>query len=210
TDKKEQFPFITSTNELYFSSNGHPGFGSLDVFVSSLSDTGFSKPDNIGFPVNSGYDDFAFSIDPESKEGFFSSNRPEGRGNDDIYQFTEIKPLIIEDCKQLISGTIRDANTLEVLANTLIILIDSDTNELSKATTDTEGKFSFDAQCNTNYVVSASKKGYTENQKSVVLLEENNKNNDASLTLKPLEETKQEEAVTLQQEKAKEEDSKIA
>lgn len=210
TDKKEQFPFITNTNELYFSSNGHPGFGSLDVFVSTLSDTGFSKPHNIGFPVNSGYDDFAFTIDPESKEGFFSSNRPEGRGSDDIYQFTEIKPFIIEDCKQFISGTIRDAKTLEILPNALVLLINSETNELNKATTDTEGKFSFNAQCNTNYVVSASKKGYTENQKSVVLLDENNKNNDASLTLKPLEQTKEDDAVTLEKEKAREQDTKIA
>lgn len=96
TDKKEQFPFLDRENNLYFASNGHPGFGLLDIFVSKYESGKYQTPDNIGLPVNSGYDDFAISLHSPT-EGFFSSNRPTGKGSDDIYSFREIKPLIIKD-----------------------------------------------------------------------------------------------------------------
>ncbi len=98
TARREQFPFFAKDGKLYFSSNGHPGYGSLDVFVSEIKDSEFTRPLNVGHPVNSGSDDFAFSIDSDTKEGYFSSNRKDGKGGDDIYSLTETKPLIIEDC----------------------------------------------------------------------------------------------------------------
>lgn len=96
TDKKEQFPFLDSQNNLYFASNGHPGFGLLDIFISKYESGNHQKPDNLGLPVNSGYDDFAISFHSPN-EGYFSSNRPSGKGSDDIYSFREIKPLIIKE-----------------------------------------------------------------------------------------------------------------
>src|SRR5690606_618170 len=80
TEKREQFPFVSKYNELYFSSNGHEGYGALDIFVSEIRDNTFTKAANVGQPVNSGYDDFAFYIDSETKEGYFSSDRPAGKG----------------------------------------------------------------------------------------------------------------------------------
>ncbi|WP_428228351.1 OmpA family protein [Flagellimonas sp.] len=96
TDKKEQFPFLDTQNNLYFASNGHPGFGLLDIFVSKYESGKHQAPDNIGLPVNSGYDDFSISFQTP-QEGYFSSNRPAGKGSDDIYSFTETKPLIIKE-----------------------------------------------------------------------------------------------------------------
>ena len=209
TDKKEQFPFISKEGKLYFSSNGHPGFGSLDVFVSEIKENEFSKPDNVGLPINSGYDDFSFNIDSNTKEGYFASNRPEGKGNDDIYKIIESKPLIIEECKQFISGVITDEDTKEVLANTTITLKDNNNNEVENTYTDTDGRFKFNAQCETSYIVVATKDEYTSNQKILVLHSERNKDNDASMALKSLEVIKREEALALAQQKIKEQTQKI-
>ncbi|PTS90334.1 flagellar motor protein MotB, partial [Flavobacterium sp. HMWF030] len=111
TEKREQFPFASADNKLYFSSDGHLGYGSLDVFVSEINRNEYSKPINVGLPLNSNLDDFSFNIDVNTKEGYFSSNREGGKGSDDIYQFKEIKDLIVEDCKQFIVGTITDIDT---------------------------------------------------------------------------------------------------
>ncbi len=209
TDKKEQFPFISKDNKLYFSSNGHIGFGSLDVFVSETIEGKFSKPDNVGLPINSGYDDFSFNINTDTKEGYFASNRPEGRGNDDIYKIIESKPLIIEECKQFISGVITDESTKEVLANTTITLKDNNNIEVESTYTNTDGKFQLNAKCETSYIVIATKEEYTSNQKVLVLQSERNKDNDASMTLKSLELIKREEALALAQQKVKEQTQKI-
>ncbi|WP_299710960.1 OmpA family protein [uncultured Tenacibaculum sp.] len=186
TPKKEQFPFISEDNKLYFSSNGHPGFGSLDVFVSTISTNNFSKPDNVGFPVNSGYDDFSFNINTNSKEGFFSSNRKGGKGSDDIYKIIEKKPLKIESCSQFISGFITDEDSGEVLNDVDIVLLDINQKEIGRIVTSNSEKFRFKANCQTKYTIIASKVGYTKNQKTLALKKVRNKDNDASMTLKSL------------------------
>ncbi len=187
TAKREQFPFASKDNKLYFSSDGHPNFGSLDVFVSAINNGNFSKPDNVGFPVNSGYDDFAFNINSDTKEGFFASNRLGGEGSDDIYKITEEKPLKIEYCKQFISGVITDVDTDQVLANATILLTDENLKMVEKITTDAKGEFKFFVDCKSSFVVTASKNGYTTEKTSVKTDKERNKDNDASLALKSLE-----------------------
>lgn len=184
TNKKEQFPFIASDNKLYFSSNGHFGYGLLDVFVSEFKNGSFSKPFNVGLPVNSGYDDFSFYIDSQTKEGYFASNRLEGKGNDDIYELKETKPLLIESCKQFISGIITDVDTKLPLENAVVILQDSNKKEIERVKTTIDGKFNFSVGCQTSYSVLASKELYTKNSKTLQLLKERNKINDASMALK--------------------------
>ena len=92
TDKREQFPFISDENVLYFSSNGHQGFGNLDVFK---TEGDFSEVKNLGTSVNSGSDDFAFVIKDSDNEGWFASNR---RGTDNLYNFTreDYTPPVVE------------------------------------------------------------------------------------------------------------------
>ena len=193
TDKREQFPFISADNKLYFSSEGHLGYGSLDVFVSDINGNEYSKPTNIGLPLNSNLDDFSFNIDSNTKEGYFASNREGGKGSDDIYQFKEIKDLIVEDCKQFIAGTITDIDTKLALENATVILQDSENKTLNTITTSADGKFSFKVICEASYKVSAFKEKYTNESKSLVLDKTRNRTNDASLALKSLEAIKLEE-----------------
>src|SRR5690606_10559037 len=94
TPHNEVFPFMAADGTLYFSSNGHPGLGGLDIFAALPGRDGtFSVPINVGIPVNSPADDFAFVIDPTGSRGYFSSDRADGRGSDDIYSFVMIAPL---------------------------------------------------------------------------------------------------------------------
>ncbi len=90
TEFNEEFPYFDSANSLlFFASDGRAGLGGLDIFVTPKAPCcfKFDKPENIGAPVNSRYDDFSFVIDKNRKHGFFSSNRPTGEGDDDIYRF---------------------------------------------------------------------------------------------------------------------------
>lgn len=201
TSKKEQFPFISSDEKLYFSSNGHFGYGSLDVFVSKITNETFSKPENIGLPVNSGYDDFAFNINSDTKKGYFSSNRLEGKGGDDIYELTETKPLIIEDCKQFIAGIITDIDTKLPLENAVVILQDANKNQLETLSTKADGTFQFTVGCENNYTVLASKEKYSKDSKTVKTNKERSKNNDASMALKSDEALKKEAQLALEQKK---------
>jgi outer membrane protein OmpA-like peptidoglycan-associated protein len=83
TEGNELFPFIDRNNQLYFASDGHPGLGGLDIFKTSLTKQGAVQ--NIGYPANSSFDDFGFIYNPDTKTGYFSSNRRRGLGDDDIY-----------------------------------------------------------------------------------------------------------------------------
>jgi outer membrane protein OmpA-like peptidoglycan-associated protein len=204
TDKREQFPFASADNKLYFSSDGHLGYGSLDVFVSDINGNEYSKPINVGLPLNSNLDDFAFNIDSNTKEGFFASNREGGKGSDDIYQFKEIKDLIVEDCKQLIAGTITDIDTQLALENATVLLQDSENKTLNTITTSADGKFSFTVACEASYKISASKENYTNASKILTLDKTRDKVNDGSLALKSLEIIKQEEKLIAENKRKQE------
>jgi len=213
TEKREQFPFISKKNELYFSSNGHPGFGSLDVFISELKNGEFTKPNNVGFPVNSGSDDFSFNINTDTKEGFFASNRKGGKGGDDIYKIVEEKPLNIKPCSQFIIGLITDENSGAIINNATVLLLDKNEKQIASTQTKNENKFKFNAKCLANYTVKASKVGYTKNQKTLILKKERGKINDASMTLKSLaivEKEKREALALKQKEKQQQKIKNIA
>ena len=88
TEGNEVFPFNYNDNVLFFSSDSHPGLGGLDVYMTFGLDTDDQQVINLGNPFNSSKDDFSFYIDSEFKFGYISSNRPGGKGEDDIYSFT--------------------------------------------------------------------------------------------------------------------------
>ncbi|MBF4470989.1 OmpA family protein [Flavobacterium sp. HJJ] len=204
TSKREQFPFVSKDSQLYFSSNGLEGYGALDIFVSDIHNNTYSKASNVGLPVNSGYDDFAYYIDSDTKEGYFSSDRPEGKGKDDIYSIKETKELLIEDCKQYISGIITDIDSHLALENAKVILINSDDQEINKFITAADGKFNFSIACESQYSVFVTKENYTENSKSLTISKDRNKTNDASMEIKSQEIIKKEEELAAQQLKAAE------
>jgi Tol biopolymer transport system component len=93
TEGQEMFPYISSNGTLYFSSNGHLGLGGMDVFYTKEIDGKMAPIRNVGIPINSNGDDFAFTIDEEAEEGFVSSNRDGGKGSDDVYAFKKLQPL---------------------------------------------------------------------------------------------------------------------
>lgn len=215
TDKREQFPFVSNDNKLYFSSDGHLGYGSLDVFVSDINGNEYSEPVNIGLPLNSNLDDFSFTVDSDTKEGYFASNREGGKGSDDIYQFKEIKDLIVEDCKQFIAGTITDIDTHLVLENATVMLQDSTKKVLNTITTATDGKFSFTVACESSYTIVAFKEKYTNESRTLEIGKTRNITSDGSLPLKSLDaikmeeqknaEDKRKEEIRLEQEKKEKE-----
>lgn len=168
TEARETFPFVSSDNVLYFASDGQLGLGGLDVFAVKLYEDGsISKVVNLGSPLNGSHDDFAFLIDSNSKLGFFSSNRNEGNGYDDIYKLKELKPIEFE-CKQVIVGPITDAETGEIVKNASITLLDSEMNSVSEVMVDEEGKYRFEnLECGKVYYVRGALPKYETVERSV-------------------------------------------
>lgn len=203
TERKEQFPFVDKNDNLYFSSNGHAGFGLLDVFISKNNNGTFEKPDNLGFPVNGGYDDFSIAINTDGKTGYFSSNRPDGKGSDDIYAFTETQPLLIENCKQLIAGVITDKTTKMILSNASVSLLDADNKVVQTLITAADASFSFSVECASQYRIEAKKEAYLANFKTVQTDKERNATKDGSLTLYSIQE-RAKQAALVQQKKQEE------
>ncbi|MRX39743.1 OmpA family protein [Flavobacterium sp. LC2016-23] len=159
TEGRETFPFISDDNELYFASDGRPGLGGLDVFVSRITKDGsFDEVLNVGEPINSRQDDFAFVINSKNRNGFFSSNREGGHGLDDVYRFTEIRKLI---CEQELSGTITDAETKENLSGVALILFDETRQNSLEAVSDQNGNYIFpNVKCGKKYFIKTSKTDY--------------------------------------------------
>lgn len=200
TDQREQFPFVAQDGKLYFASDGHYGYGALDVFVWDGKIVY-----NVGLPVNSGYDDFAFSIDPATKDGLFSSNRPGGKGSDDIYFLHETKPLIVEGCKQEITGIISDRDTHQPLEGAKVLMSKAG-GEVpdEEVTTAADGAFRFRVACEATYTISASKPAYSSDSRTLKLKKERGKVNDASMELKS------EAALERERRQAEEDAKKVA
>ena len=160
TEARETFPYITSEEILYFSSDGHPGLGGLDVFATKIKRQDFSgKVLNVGQPVNSNSDDFTFIFDEVLRSGYVASNREEGLGYDDIYSFTETRPLVF-DCLQKVTGTVRDKISNDVLVGATIKVIDENNEDLSSTITDSDGNYSLELDCTKGNFVRALMEGY--------------------------------------------------
>ncbi len=153
TDEREMFPFITDENMLYFSSTGHEGHGKLDIFVAEVYDNTVSVPINLEEPINSVRDDFAYILDKTQLKGYLSSNRKEGKGDDDIYSFlVEKKPYI--ECLQTIKGIVRDKDTQELLPGAIVEILDSEGKQVQiTAATEDDATYSFDVPCNSTYTL---------------------------------------------------------
>ena len=156
TEGQEMFPFISANNTLYFSSNGHLGLGGLDVFFAKIVDGKVGPIRNIGIPVNGNADDFAFSINEETEEGFVSSNREGGVGSDDIYSIKKIQPI----CDVLVSVTVKDRKTGLILVGAAVSIQDADGNIFGTKTSNTEGVVEYIIECNIDTKLVGSKIDY--------------------------------------------------
>jgi outer membrane protein OmpA-like peptidoglycan-associated protein len=164
TEGKETFPFVSNENQLYFASDGHPGLGGLDIFVSKINGTNYGQPINVGAPINGSADDFAFLIDTKTQTGFFSSNREGGLGFDDIYKFKENKKL---ECEQLLAGTITDAYNGKILDNAKLTLSDANFKIVESGYSDAQGNYKFTVKCDSKYYLKAEKKDYVSKEEGV-------------------------------------------
>ncbi len=156
TTGDEYFPFLRNDSTLYFASDGHPGLGGLDIFVSIKRDGKFTEPTNIGSPMNTNYDEFGIIFIPGKEEGYFTSNRKGGRGGDDIYYFIE-PPVEFS-----LSGVVTDEQTLQFIENAIVKLVGSDGSAI-QSRTDPKGYFNFSSsqfKPETTYDITVSKPNY--------------------------------------------------
>lgn len=156
TPGDEVFPFLKNDTTLYFSSNGHPGLGGLDVFKSVKRNGEWVTPVNLEVPVNSNGDDFGMVFQPGEEQGFLSSNRKGGRGGDDIYSFIN-PPLVFT-----LQGTVKDELTLQFIPLATVRLVGSDGSSVD-AKTDPKGFYSFSKsqiKPNTTYELTVLKDNY--------------------------------------------------
>ncbi|RXP46613.1 hypothetical protein EC396_13910 [Lutibacter sp. HS1-25] len=153
TELREQFPFVSSNNTLYFASNGHFGMGGLDIFKSQILENNFSKPVNLSNVINSNSDDFAFIIDEDRELGYFSSNRADGLGNDDIYYFTQVQLFYVQ-------GVVQNKNTLAPLPGTEVTLLNQKNDIIAKTIADNNGNYSFKIDRANSYKLKATQKAY--------------------------------------------------
>lgn len=151
TPGDEMFPYVRTDSLIYFASDGHPGFGGLDIFRAALQPSGRWEVTNMGTPLNSAGDDFGITFGP-GEEGFFSSNRGDGRGYDNIYSFQ------LPDLKILISGWVLDKDE-EPVPGAVIRIIGRDGSN-RKAVAKPDGSFSFPLERGVSYVMMAGARGY--------------------------------------------------
>ncbi len=153
TPGDEMFPYMLTDSIMYFSSDGHPGLGGLDIFKATLTPSGGWLVENMGSPINSEGDDFGITFaNPGKEAGYFSSNRGDGRGYDHLYSFE------LPDLKILISGWVLDKDE-EPVPNAVIRIVGNDGSN-QKAVARNDGSFSFPLQRGVSYVMLAGAKGY--------------------------------------------------
>lgn len=160
TPGDEMFPYVSDDGRMYFSSDGHPGFGGLDIFQVKR-ENGKTTVENLGSPMNSDGDDFGiFLFRPD--RGFFTSNREGGKGDDDIYTFVDEDPnlKIINYYLQGIVYTPAKDSSLQILPNTKVSLYDQSGALMSDFVTGNDGKFLFKVYGNEDYVLVGENDGY--------------------------------------------------
>ena len=167
TEEQEVFPHMCCDNTLYFSSNGHLGLGGLDVFYSKSVDGKWSNVRNVGLPVNSNSDDFAFKMGDDCINGFVSSNRSGGVGSDDIYAVKKIKPL----CDILLESVVVDAKT-ELPIDAALTSVKDNTGIINNSKeTSKEGLVDYMFECEDEIQLLVSKEGYESKMIDIKLLD---------------------------------------
>ncbi len=160
TEGREMFPYVTQDGDLYIASDGHGGLGGLDIFKVKRSNKNkkvtWGDVRNVGAPINSSYDDFSFHFGSDNSYGYFTSNRPGGKGLDDIYSFTD-EGVSLE-------GIVIDAETGEPICNSLVVMVEKELqDEKGRKITMCTGDFEFSVLKSTGYCFKASAEGYIAN-----------------------------------------------
>jgi outer membrane protein OmpA-like peptidoglycan-associated protein len=178
TPQDEAFPFVTEYNVLYFSSNGHLGMGMMDIFKADLGQM-VVKVENLGAPVNSNLDDFAYFKMDGNNTGYFSSNR-EG-GIDNIYGFNLLNPLMLK-------GTVTDAINQRPVPNATVRLFDENNKQVAFLETDEDGNYETEISRNKEYPVEAKHIEYQEKTGTISSMDSDEKDELVyNIALDPIE-----------------------
>ncbi len=168
TEAQETFPFINEKGDLYFSSNGYSGLGGLDIyriydFEKKLKKNESFIVENIGKPINSPNDDFAYYENLITKEGYFSSNRDGGKGDDDIYWFK------VPECSQKLAGKVFDIKTNQLLEGAKVVLLNNEGIIAAEQIVGDDAIYNFMVlDCDSQYLVRASKDLYETSEKRIL------------------------------------------
>lgn len=156
TPLNEKYPSLSKDGKyLYFSSQGHENIGGYDLFVSKILSSSYKLPRNMGNTINSSYDEVAYFL-ANKKDGYVSSNRPNGKGGFDIYTATN------EEIIQTIKGKVIDLETKIKLPNTIVILKDEEGNEIARTLTKEDATYQFDVTPFESYNITTLKDGFKE------------------------------------------------
>jgi peptidoglycan-associated lipoprotein len=160
TSGNEMFPYMSENGKLYFSSDGHPGYGMLDIYVVNRLN-GKTVVENLAQPVNSTGDDFGIFLF-KADRGFFTSNREGGKGDDDIYTFVNEDPnlRVVNYYLQGVTYMLRTDSTREVLPNTKVTLLDGKGDVMQDFVTGNDGKFLFHVYENEKYTLVGETDGF--------------------------------------------------
>jgi outer membrane protein OmpA-like peptidoglycan-associated protein/tetratricopeptide (TPR) repeat protein len=191
TEGREFFPFASSNNTIYFSSDGHLGIGGLDVFAAKIDGNSFGAVRNLGTPLNSNSDDFSFTFDEVTKKGFVASNRDGGKGSDDIYETTLINPICDVDYVIVVT----DKETGVALSGAKVVLTDDKGNSVGSKTTDADGQVTFKVECDKSSILEASIQGYVPQKVNVD--SGDNPQMAVNIALAPIEEIIEDEVIVL-------------
>lgn len=168
TSGNDMFPYLHPGGVLVFASDGHPGYGGLDLFVGQWKDGTVKRYQNLGAPMNSPADDFSVWIDAAQKTGYFASNRSGGKGNDDLYSFTMSKPFSFG---RTVKGMAKDLSGAP-LPGAKVQFADASGNILAEAVTDNSGAFVFETDKTGNFRLHGTKETYFDGTGTVNIMDE--------------------------------------
>jgi outer membrane protein OmpA-like peptidoglycan-associated protein len=160
-------PFLSADGTFYFASNGHVGYGGLDIYKAKFNgqEGKFSSLYNVGSSLNTVADDFSFSINEDNSKGYIASNRAGGKGDDDIYSFQIAKTIE----NQTLDGMVYDAENKKVLSNAIIYIKDENGNALETTRTNEGGSYSVTVSSLPNYEITVSAMDYYVQSKKLEL-----------------------------------------
>ncbi len=159
TEGDECFPVFRPNGDLYFSSNGHPGMGGLDIYIAKVGKDHKYHLEHPGYPLNSQADDFGITFEGPYNRGFFSSNRNDGRGWDHIYSFEN--PEIVHN----VIGWVYEQDGYELQAAEVYIVGNDGTN--TKVNVKSDGSFSYQVTPGVDYLFLATCKGYLNHKEEL-------------------------------------------
>jgi outer membrane protein OmpA-like peptidoglycan-associated protein/tetratricopeptide (TPR) repeat protein len=182
TKGKEMFPYVYDDFTLFFSSDGYAGLGGLDLYISAIEQGHVKEVKNLGYPVNTRYDDFGIHLNADTKTGYLSSNRSGGKGEDDIYAFESKVPLVSQF---ELKGIVSDKYSGQPLANVSIDLYDESHKVIATIKTDNAGFYKLPLSENKEYVTEGARADYAKNSFTFSTKKSDSKKINGDMVLQP-------------------------